>query len=120
MGATINVEVAALTNKAASFDSKRMQLMNIINSMNSSAESLWAAWTGAAADEFKIKLNRFLGEAQYLDRLIAEHVRDLNAIAEEYVKTGNASDTLASGLTGAVGEKATEHSKEALPNDIIK
>ena len=101
---TFKVEISTLLNKAEEFDSTRQTIMQLIEEMKSKVQSMWAVWTGNAAEAYKNKFAQLEDDIEYLNRVIMEHVQDLKDIAAEYTQAGTSVESLI----------------EQLPIDIIK
>lgn len=103
MEATLLVTPQELTSTASTFSAKATQVKALHDSMLERVRSLNSTWTGDAASAYTNKFNALQSSMETIYNMIQEHVRDLNAIAEQYTSaetqaTAAANDMPASTL----------------------
>ena len=84
MEATLLVTPEQLQSTASNFSAKATQVKALHDSMIQKIQNLNASWTGTAADAYTAKFNALQASMDTINRMIMEHVNDLNAIAEQY------------------------------------
>lgn len=100
----LKVTPAALQAKSGEFDQNRAIIRNLIEQMNSKVGGISSHWQGDASTAYQNSYNGLRDDIDRLDRMIAEHVRDLNEMAAIYSKA----------------EDKAEQAGQALPKDAIK
>ena len=68
------------------------------DAMLSKVRSLSGAWSGDAASSYTSKFSALEKSMNTINNMITEHVRDLNAIAEDYIKTESEATAIAEEL----------------------
>lgn len=104
MDGILKVTPAALRAKSGEFDQNRAVIRGLIEQMNSKIGGIASVWQGDASTAYQNSYNGLKDDIDRLDRMIAEHVRDLNEMADVYTKA----------------ETAVENVNQALPKDAIK
>lgn len=104
MDGILKVTPAALRAKSGEFDQNRAIIRVLIEQMNSKIGGIASVWQGDASTAYQSSYNGLKDDIDRLDRMIAEHVRDLNEMADVYTKA----------------ETAVENVNQALPKDAIK
>ena len=66
--------------------------------MLAKVNSLSAAWTGSAADAYKAKFSALQASMNAINRMIMEHSRDLNEMAQQYESGEAKAASIADGL----------------------
>lgn len=84
METTLLVTPEQLQATASTFSAKATQVKALHDSMIQKIQNLNASWTGTAADAYTSKFNALQSSMETIFNMIQEHVRDLNAIAEQY------------------------------------
>ena len=104
MEGMLKVTPSALRSKAGEFDSSRSAIRGMIDQMNAKIGGITSTWQGAASQSYQASYNGLKDDIERLDRMIAEHVSDLNEMADVYAKA----------------ETTTESTNQALPRDAIQ
>lgn len=84
MEATLLVTPEQLQSTASNFSAKATQVKALHDSMIDRINTLSGSWTGTAADAYANKFHALKGSMETIYNMIQEHVKDLNAIAEQY------------------------------------
>lgn len=85
MANMIKVETAKLRSASSSLSSTSSQIKNTTNSMTQAINQLsGAVWSGEAASAYISKFSGLNDEIAKIDKMIQEHVKDLNDMAAEY------------------------------------
>ena len=84
MEATLLVTPEQLQSTASDFSAKATQVKALHESMLQKIHTLSGSWTGTAAEAYSNKFNALEASMETIHNMIQEHVRDLNAIAEQY------------------------------------
>ena len=99
MNGTLKVEPARLKAASAQFASTSSQIKSATSTMTQIITSLsGAVWSGDAASQYMNKFNGLQDEIQKIDRMIQEHVQDLNEMATQYEAAESAATQTASAL----------------------
>ena len=93
----IKVTPSQLISTADSFNTSAGKVRSITDNMLSIVNGLKGVWEGEAATTYTGKFNQLEDDMQKMNRMIQEHVKDLNEMAREYenaetisVETGSA------------------------------
>jgi len=100
----LKVTPAALKAKSSEFDQNRNAIRGLIEQMNAKIGGMSSVWQGDASTAYHNSYNGLKDDIDRLDRMIAEHVRDLNDMADIYTKA----------------ETKVETDSQALPKDAIQ
>lgn len=84
MEATLLVTPEQLESTAGDFSAKATQVKALHDSMIEKVNKLASTWTGEASDAYTNKFNALKASMETIYNMIQEHVKDLNAIAEQY------------------------------------
>ena len=98
MEGTLLVTPAELKNTAITFQSKAGEVKSLHDEMISKVNSLSGSWTGEAAEAYKSKFAALQTSMDKINRMIMEHVNDLNTMADEYESAENAAMNAANEL----------------------
>ncbi|MBE5784375.1 MAG: WXG100 family type VII secretion target [Clostridiales bacterium] len=104
MDGILKVTPAALRAKSGEFDQNRAAVRGLIEQMNAKVSGMNSVWQGDAATAYQTSYNGLRDDIERMDRMIAEHVRDLNELADVYARA----------------ESAVEAAAQALPKDAIQ
>jgi len=104
MDGILKVTPSALQAKSSEFDQNRAIIRNLVEEMNSKIGGIASVWQGDASTAYQTSYNGLKDDIDRMDRMIAEHVRDLNELASIYTKA----------------ETAAENLSQALPKDAIQ
>ncbi len=85
MEATLLVTPEQLQTTASNFSAKATQVKALHDSMIQKVNNLANSWTGDAASAYSSKFNALQASMDTIFNMIQEHVKDLNAIAEQYL-----------------------------------
>jgi WXG100 family type VII secretion target len=99
MNGTLTVEPAKLKATASSFQQTSSAIKNLTNQMTQTVNALTGTvWEGEAAQQYKSKFAGLQDEMQRIDRMIQEHVSDLQEMASSYEQAENTAAQTASSL----------------------
>ena len=99
MTGTLKVEPTKLKSAASEFSNTSAQIKNATNSMVQTIGQLTGSvWTSDAASTYVQKFNGLNDEMQKIDRMIQEHVQDLNDMATQYERAEAQAQQVASSL----------------------
>ena len=98
MDATLLVTPEQLQSTASSFSAKATQVKALHDSMIEKVNSLAGSYTGEAAEAYASKFAALRSSMETIHNMIQEHVRDLNAIAEQYTTAENQAKAVANDL----------------------
>lgn len=98
MEATLLVTPEQLQSTASNFSAKATQVKALHDSMIEKVNALASSWTGAASEAYANKFNALKGSMETIHNMIQEHVKDLNAIAEQYLSAESQAAAAASDL----------------------
>ena len=85
MEATLLVTPEQLQTTASNFSSKATQVKALHDSMIEKVNGLAGTWTGSASEAYTQKFAALQASMDTINRMIVEHVNDLNTIAEQYM-----------------------------------
>lgn len=103
MNGTLKVDSAKLKATASQFASTSGQIKNATSSMVQTIGQLsGSVWSGDAASAYINKFNGLNDEMQKIDKMIQEHVQDLNDMATQYEVAENAAQQTASALSSDI------------------
>ncbi|MBR3200970.1 MAG: WXG100 family type VII secretion target [Mogibacterium sp.] len=103
MANTIKVETSRLKAAASEFSNTSAQIKNATNTMTQTVGQLsGSVWSGDAATAYANKFNGLQDEIQKIDKMIQEHVKDLNEMAAEYERAENEATQTASSLNSEI------------------
>lgn len=103
MNGTLKVDSAKLKATASQFSSTSAQIKNATNSMVQTVGQLTGAvWSGEAASAYVNKFNSLNDEMQKIDKMIQEHVNDLNDMATQYEIADSNAQQQASSLNSDI------------------
>lgn len=84
MEATLLVTPEQLETAAADFSAQATQVQSLHESMLTKVRNLSNSWTGEASSAYLTKFNALETSMNIIFNMIQEHVKDLNAIANQY------------------------------------
>ena len=84
MEGTLLVTPAELKSTASTFQGKAGEVKTLHDEMISKVNALSGSWTGDAAEAYKSKFASLQASMDKINRMIMEHVNDLNTMADEY------------------------------------
>lgn len=102
MTGTIKVSPEKLLSTSSEFASRGGRISSLTSQMLNLVSSLSSSWEGEAATAYITKFRSLESDIQVLNRMIQEHVNDLEQMANAYLSAeqSNADDaaSLASGI----------------------
>ena len=98
MDGTLLVTPAELKNTASTFQGKAAEVKTLHDEIISKVNALSGSWTGEASEAYKSKFTSLQASMDKVNRMIMEHVNDLNTMAEQYETAENAAKSAASEL----------------------
>ena len=102
MDGIIKVDPQKLISTADEFNGTGGQVKSLTDNMVSIIDSLKAAWEGEAATTYNTKFHQLQDDMDKMYRMIQEHVKDLNEMAQQYMTAENANIDTGSSLAGDV------------------
>ncbi len=100
MANMIKVETSKLRATASNLSSTSSQIKNATNAMTQAIHQLTGSvWSGDAATAYVNKFNGLNDEIAKIDKMIQEHVKDLNDMASEYDRAESENRQTASSLS---------------------
>lgn len=103
MANTIKVETSKLKSAASEFSNTSAQIKNATNSMTQAVQQLsGSVWSGDAATAYQNKFSGLQDEITKIDRMIQEHVQDLNDMATQYERAESEATQTASSLNAEI------------------
>lgn len=98
MDGTLLVTPGELKNTASTFQGKAGEVKSLHDDMIAKVNALSGNWTGEASEAYKSKFTSLKASMDTVNRMIMEHVNDLNTMAEQYETAENAAKSAASEL----------------------
>ena len=98
MEGILNVTPEVLQSTAGDFQAKATQVKSLHDAMLNRVRSLSGTWAGTASDAYVSKFNSLENSMQTIYRMITEHVRDLNEMAEQYMSAESTATSAAENL----------------------
>lgn len=98
MNGTLKVTPAKLRTGASNFSSCGSQVRNLTSQMTSKIDNLSSIWSGEAATAYKNKFHQLDDDIQRFNKMIQEHVKDLQDMATVYEKAENEARNASSSL----------------------
>ena len=98
----LKVTPEKLMEASSEFEASGSAVSSITQEMLSIVNSLKGIWQGEAASGFTNKFNGLADDIEKINRMIAEHVADLNEMAAEYQQAENESIEQANALNTEV------------------
>ena len=87
MEGILNVTPQELINAANEFSSKGSNISSLTSEMTAQVESLASVWEGEAATTYIGKFKGLDDDIQLMNRMVQEHVSDLQEMAAKYTST---------------------------------
>ena len=98
MEGTLLVTPAELKNTASTFQGKAGEVKSLHDEMIAKVNALSGSWTGEASEAYKSKFSALQTSMDKINRMIMEHVNDLNAMADNYESTETSAANIANEL----------------------
>lgn len=102
MEGILKVDPQKLISTATEFNATGGQVRSLTGEMISIINSLSSVWEGEAATTYNTKFHQLDDDMEKMHRMIEEHVKDLNEMAQQYITAENANIDTGSGLAGDV------------------
>lgn len=103
MAGILRVTPEKLQSTAASFESTGSTIMNLTQQMTSIVTGLSGQiWSGEAATSYVNKFNGLQDDMERIHKMVQEHSKDLQEVAQQFITTENANKELANGLSSDV------------------
>ena len=103
MTGTLKVEPAKLKSAASEFSSTSAQIKSATNSMVQTVGQLTGSiWSGDAQSAYNSKFTSLNDEMAKIDKMIQEHVTDLNDMAAAYERGESQAQQIASSLSSEI------------------
>ncbi len=102
MDGIIKVDPQKLISTASEFDTTGGQLKGLTDQMLSIVDSLKSVWEGEAAVTYGTKFHQLEDDMNRMYRMVAEHVKDLNEMAQQYINAENMNIETGNSLAGDV------------------
>lgn len=99
MEGILKVTPEKLMQASSEFENSGAQVNSITQEMLSIINGLKSIWQGEAATGYTNRFNGLADDIEKINRMIAEHVSDLNEMASEYQQAENESVEQANALT---------------------
>ena len=91
-----------LINTSSEFSGISSQVQGITDNMMTKVQSLSSQWQGEASTAYLNKFQQLSDDITKMNGMIKEHVKDLNEMAENYMKAENENIQTAQALAGDV------------------
>ena len=98
MEGIIKVNPQELINTSNEFQSRNTAINDITGQMLTLARNLGSQWEGAASATYINKFNELEDDMQMINNKIAEHVKDLQEMAQQYTNAEKDAETLGAGV----------------------
>lgn len=103
MAGILRVTPEKLQSTAASFESTGSSIMNLTQQMTSIVTSLSGqVWSGEAATSYVNKFNGLQDDMERIHKMVQEHSKDLQEVAQQFITAENANKDLANSLSSDV------------------
>ena len=103
MAGILRVTPEKLQSTAASFESTGSNIRNLTQQMTSIVTSLSGqVWSGEAATSYVNKFNGLQDDMERIHKMVEEHSKDLQEVAQQFITAENANKDLANSLSSDV------------------
>lgn len=102
MDGIIKVDPQKLISTAEEFSGTGNQVKTLTDNMVSIIDSLKSVWEGEAATTYNTKFHQLQDDMDKMNRMIQEHVKDLNEMAQQYITAENTNIDTGNSLAGDV------------------
>lgn len=102
MDGIIKVDPQKLISTAEEFSGTGNQVKTLTDNMISIIDSLKSVWEGEAATTYNTKFHQLQDDMDKMNRMIQEHVKDLNEMAQQYITAENTNIDTGNSLAGDV------------------
>lgn len=98
MNGTLRVTPEKLISAATEFSSCSSVVSGLTRQMTSMVDGLSSVWSGEAAQAYRTKFHTLDDDITRLNKMIQEHVKDLNEMARVYKQGESEAKNASSGL----------------------
>ncbi|MCR5109041.1 MAG: WXG100 family type VII secretion target [Lachnospiraceae bacterium] len=98
MEGMLKVTPEKLMQASGEFSQSGRTISSLTQEMMSIVNSLRSVWQGEAAESYNSRFSSLQDDIEAINRIIQEHVNDLNEMAREYQNAENAGMEASSGL----------------------
>lgn len=102
MDGIIKVDPQKLISTSEEFRGTGSQVKSLTDNMITIIDSLKSVWEGEAATTYNTKFHQLQDDMDKMYRMIEEHVKDLNEMAQQYITAENANIDTGNSLAGDV------------------
>ena len=102
MEGILKVSPEKLTEGANNFGNSGKTVSTLTSEMMNTVKNLSSIWEGEASTTYINKFSQLQDDIERMNRMIQEHVTDLNDMARTYQEAENANTQESSGLMGDV------------------
>lgn len=102
MEGILKVTPEKLISTANEFNGTGSQVRALTQSMLDTVNSMKSIWQGEAATAYSTKFNALQDDMEKMNRMIAEHVTDLNEMARQYQSAENINLEDSNALAGDI------------------
>ena len=103
MAGILRVTPEKLQSTASSFESTGATIMNLTQQMTSIVTShSGQVWSGEAATSYVNKFNGLQDDMERIHKMVQEHSKDLQEVAQQFITAENANKDLANSLSSDV------------------
>lgn len=102
MDGIIKVDPQKLMSTADEFSSTGSQVKTLTDNMVSIIDSMKTMWEGEASTAYNTKFHQLQDDMDKMYRMIQEHVKDLNEMAQQYMTAETANIDTGNSLAGDV------------------
>ena len=102
MEGILKVTPEKLTEGAANFGNSGKTVSSLTSEMMTTVKNLSTVWEGEASAAYVNKFSQLQDDIERMNRMIQEHVTDLNDMARTYQDAENANTQESGGLLGDV------------------
>ena len=102
MEGILNATPEKLISTAQDFSSKGNSVSSLTSQMMTMVKNLSGNWTGEASTAYVNKFSQLQDDIEKMNRMIQEHVNDLNEMAQVYKEAESANAEISAGLPSDV------------------
>ena len=98
----LKVDPAKLISAAEEFNGTGGQVRSLTDQMITIVDSLKTVWEGEAATAYNQKFHQLDDDIERIHKMIQEHVKDLQEMAQQYITAENANMDTGNSLAGDI------------------
>lgn len=102
MEGILKVDPQKLISTSEEFSTIDGQVSTLTEQMVSIVDSLKGSWEGEASNTYSMQFHQLEDDMQTMHRMIEEHVKDLQEMAQQYITAENANIETGSALLGDI------------------